>query len=194
MAKKQKSKKNNETKTNKNVLTDTDIETIKSQTNEIISKLEQERKSVFKSKTNKELIDHQIADLKRFLDEEQYYLLKDKINALKKLEEEEKKKLEEKQEKQKREKWNFNKFVQSVQEFDRWPLYSRIKRINNNYEGNDKTKRLALLIGAFVVLIIVMVIGILLISNAIPYHISQDTTKVGPWMIFVIPLALLFFL
>lgn len=199
MAKKQ-SKKNKEIKNNKNknVLTEKDIENIKIETKNLIEKLETEKKHLFKSKQSKQLIDKQIQDLKKFLEEEQFYLLNDKLKNLKILELEEQEKIKKEKElnsKIKKENaFSFKKWINSIKEFDRWPIYSRIKKINDNYDGSEKWKRLSLVLLALFIVIIVMLIGILLIANVIPYGIEQDTGKIGPWVIFALPFAILFFI
>lgn len=194
-----KNKKNKDIKnSNKNVLSDEQINIIIEKTNEIINKLENDKKSILKTKKTKLLINNQINDLKRFLEQEQYYLLKDKIDALEEMEKKEQSKINEEialeHQKSPKKKINFQSIINSIKTFDRWPLYSRIKRISQTYEGAEKTKRIAFFVSIFVLLIITMIIGILLIANVIPYVIYQDTTKIGPWIIFSLPLAALFFI
>lgn len=194
MAKKN-NKNSNENKNNK-VISNEEIETIKSKIEGIIKQLEADQNKLFSNKKNKELIAKQISDLKRYIDEEQYYLLRDKINALEKMEQEEKKEKLEKESATKKIKTNLSpsNIAKSIKEFDRWPVYSRIKRINQDCTGKEKIQKTIFVFLIFFLLIILMIIGILLITNVIPYSISADTTKIGPWIIFSLPLAMLFFL
>lgn len=187
---------NKKKKNNKNELTNEEINEIKTKTEKIIRDLEKEQGSLFKSKSNKELISKQIEDLKKYLNEEQFYLLRDKINLLEKMEKEEKDDLEQNSQKEKivKNKASMTSYVNKIKEFDRWPFYSRIKKICDENSGNEKVQKIAIVITAWVFLLIIGIIGILLIANIIPYNIPQDTTKIGPWIITVLPITILFFI
>lgn len=192
---------NNSTKEvskNKFVLTDDDIAKIKDKTNALIVELEKRAKKPFLFK-EKNLIKSQINDLKNFLETEQYYLLDSKLKSLEELQNEEKREIEEEEKnskvrvKKERKIKSFADMSKAFKEFEYWPLYSRIKKINSNYDGFEKNKRISLVIGIFVLLFVVAIIGLLLILNVIPYLITGDQQRFGPLLIFVIPIVLMFF-
>ena len=183
-------------KENKFALNDSDIEKIKTKTNEFISELEKRSKNPFLF-SKKSLIKSQIADLKICLENEEYYLLDSKIKAFDEMVKKEKIEFEEENQKVKKNKEKESKPKKSLSEkikaFDSWPLYSRIKRILNNYDGKEKTQRLILVIGVFVLFLIVALIGLLLVLNIIPYDIAGDQQRIGPLVCLVVPLVCLIF-
>lgn len=195
---KQPSNTSKETNKSKFVLSDSDISKIKDKTNELIFELEKRLKNPFLFR-EKNLIKSQIKDLKNFLETEQFYLLDSKLKSLEEIQDKERKEIQEEEklskQKVKKEKKikSFSDFSKALKEFDYWPLFSRIKRINNNYDGSEKNKRIALVISVFVLLVIISLIGLLLILNVIPYLITADTQRFGPLLIFVIPIVVLFF-
>ncbi len=184
-------KKNKNNKVDKNEISENEII---NKTNMIIQQLEKDKNHHFVSKKNKELIDHQISELKRFLDEEQYYLLDSKIKALESMTEEEKNEIAKDTQKQPKNKVNFSSFKEKIYEFDRWPFYSRIKKILNDYDGADRIKWISLVVVAYVLLIAISIIGILFIANVIPYTIESDETMIGAWLMTTLPLTILFFI
>lgn len=175
------------------------IDKIKNETLEIIKKLENDKNKTFLSKSKKELIENQINDLNRFLNEEQYHLLDSKLKALNEIENQETKQknidkeLDAKEER-KPIKVKIQQSIEKIQNFERWPFYYRFKKICDDFDGKEKTQRIVLYSLLYFVLIVLSLIGILLIASVIPYSITQDTTKIGPWIIFVIPFTLLFFI
>lgn len=175
------------------------IDKIKNETLEIIKKLENDKNKTFLSKSKKELIENQINDLNRFLNEEQYHLLDSKLKALNEIENQETKQknidkeLDAKEER-KPIKVKVQQSIEKIQNFERWPFYYRFKKICDDFDGKEKTQRIVLYSLLYFVLIVLSLIGILLIASVIPYSITQDTTKIGPWIIFVIPFTLLFFI
>lgn len=175
------------------------IDKIKNETLEIIKKLENDKNKTFLSKWKKELIENQINDLNRFLNEEQYHLLDSKLKALNEIENQETKQknidkeLDAKEER-KPIKVKVQQSIEKIQNFERWPFYYRFKKICDDFDGKEKTQRIVLYSLLYFVLIVLSLIGILLIASVIPYSITQDTTKIGPWIIFVIPFTLLFFI
>ena len=168
------------------------IDKIKNETLEIIKKLENDKNKTFLSKSKKELIENQINDLNRFLNEEQYHLLDSKLKALNEIENQETKQknidkeLDAKEER-KPIKVKVQQSIEKIQNFERWPFYYRFKKICDDFDGKEKTQRIVLYSLLYFVLIVLSLIGILLIASVIPYSITQDTTKIGPWIIFVIP-------
>ncbi len=194
-----KEKGNNKTtakKENKFVLSEQDIENIKNKTNEFISELEKRSKNPFLFNKRK-LIKSQIVDLKICLENEEYYLLDSKIKAFDALEKKEKLELEKENEKieknKKKEPKPKKSLSESIKNFDSWPLYSRIKRILNNYDGIERKQRLILVIAVFILFLIVALIGLLLVLNVIPYNIGGDQQRIGPLVCLVVPLVCLIF-
>ncbi|MDE7075219.1 MAG: hypothetical protein K2O21_01110 [Malacoplasma sp.] len=183
-------------KENKFALSDSDIENIKIKTNQFISELEKRSKNPFLF-TKKNLIKSQIADLKICLENEEYYLLDSKIKAFDEMVKKEKKEFEEENQKvtknTEKEPKPKKSLKETIKTFDSWPLYSRIKRILNNYDGKERTQRLILVGCVFSLLLIVALIGLLLVLNVIPYDIGGDQQRIGPLVCLVIPLVCLIF-
>lgn len=192
MVRKNKNKKINSIK-NKNILSDLDVENIILQTNEIISRLEKDKKKSFLFFKKKNLIDKQINDLKRFLDEEQYVLLKTKLEMLSKMENEEREKnLVKNEDNVKKEK---KSIISIIKENDRWPIYTRVLNIWHTEEiKKNKIIKLSLLFSLILLLLIVSLIGVLILSNVIPYVSDKDPNLVGPWFIISMPIMILFFI
>lgn len=191
--------KNNAKQNNKPVqpkgMSEQEQNEIIAQTQALIEKLRATKKNIFK-KEEKELATKQADDLQKLLDDKQYYVLKNNLESLKKLEEDEKKKIEaEKQAevKEKKPKLTFKQRMAKIKEFDRWPLYSRTKRILENDEGSVKIQKLCLLYGALVILLGVVIVGLLLLVQVIPNEwMDGSTNNYIPALIFAIPLALIF--
>ncbi|MDE5774738.1 MAG: hypothetical protein K2H51_00205, partial [Malacoplasma sp.] len=172
------------------------IENIKIKTNQFISGLEKRSKNPFLF-TKKNLIKSQIADLKICLENEEYYLLDSKIKAFDEMVKKEKIEFEEENQKVtkniEKEQKPKKSLKETIKTFDSWPLYSRIKRILNNYDGKERTQRLILVIVVFFLFLVVALIGLLLVLNVIPYDIAGDQQRIGPLVCLVIPLVCLIF-
>lgn len=183
-------KKNNKNK--KNSSNDLDIQQIVSKTNDIIDRLEFKKNKIFFNKKRKKLILSQIQNLKQNLLDEQYYVLKNKIDALEKIEKEDKKLFNQKN------KVKFSLSLKNIKtkfkEINRIPIYSRFVKIIQNDTGKNKYIKLSFLCLIIFGLISIILIGFFLVFNIIPYNISQDSTKIGPWIIISLPLAILFFI
>lgn len=193
------SNKNNVAKNEKKnqfVLSEEDIEQIKSQTNNLISQLEKRSKNIFLFK-KKDLIKSQIKDLRTLLEEEQFYLLDSKLKAIKELEAKEKEELEKDNKvsevKKVRKIKSFSEIKLAFRNFDSWPIYSRTKRIIENYSDTERTKRLIVMYSIIFILLVVTVIGLLLCLDVIHYGISGDTNGIGKVICLVFPIVCLFF-
>lgn len=200
MPKKSKNKKqakNNKSNVQSNTMTLEKQEQIILQTNQLIDELKKTKWSIFKKK-EKELAHRQINDLQSLLDQKQYYVLQEKLNSLKKLEEKENSEIEkDKQDsKQKTPKKTFKDRLNAIKEFDRWPLYSRTKRILEQEEGSVKVQKLCFVYIIFVILLVVAVIGVLMLAKVHPFeHLFENSSANNyvPALIFAIPIAIILF-
>lgn len=166
------------------------------QTQKLIEELKKTKLSIFK-KEEKELAIKQANDLQSLLDQKQYYVLQEKLNSLKNLEEQEKTQIEQEKNdsKQKVPKKTFKDRMKAIKEFDRWPLYSRTKRIIEQEEGSVRIQKLCFVYIAFVILLGVAIVGLLMLVGVIPYSINAGTTNnYVAALVFAIPLALIFVL
>ncbi|MCF0218056.1 MAG: hypothetical protein HUJ42_03395 [Malacoplasma sp.] len=200
--KKTTSKDSKETKKSKFALSDEDIEVIKNKTNDLIAKLQKRASNIFLFKKRK-LINTQIQDLQASLQNQEFYLLDTKLKEFEALEKQEKQDLENEmqqskiKEKKERKIKSFADFVAALKNFEYWPLVSRSKRICEKYDGRDKIWRLALMFSAFACLLIISIIGILFLANVGPFVWTlegNDTAKIGPTLMLVVPIVLACFI
>ena len=195
MAKKSKNKKQAKVNTSNKMSIEKQNEIV-SETQKLINELKNSKKNIFKRK-EKELANRQAEDLQNLLNKNQYYVLQEKLNSLKKIEEQEKIQLEKEKNssKEKKPKKTYKDRIKSIKEFDRWPLYSRTKRILEQEEGSVKVQKLCFMYIAFALLLGVAIVGLLMLVGVIPY--SNDTSSGNandyiPALVFAIPLALIF--
>lgn len=198
MAKKSKNKKNQNNKNNQKTtgMTVEKQNEIISQTNELINNLKNTKSNIFNRKT-KELALKQADDLQNLLNANEYYVLEEKLRSLKEIEEKEKAELRKEEElaKQKAPKKTFKDRMQAIKEFDRWPLYSRTKRILEQEEGKMKIQKLCIMYGLFIIFLAVSIVGLLMLIQVIPFDMGTENTANNyiPALVFAIPLACIFF-
>ncbi|BAC44090.1 hypothetical protein D8X55_02650 [Malacoplasma penetrans] len=183
-------------KKNQFVLTEEDIEVVKTKTQNLISQLEKRSKNIFLFK-KKKLIQSQIKDLQMLLEQEQFYLLDSKLKAIEEIEQKEKEEIEKTKAnakvKEPKKRKSFSEIINAIKTFDSWPLYSRTKKIIANYSDSERNKRLILMYSLVFILFAVAIIGLLLCLNVIPYAIGGDTNGIGKVVCLVFPIVCLFF-
>lgn len=166
------------------------------ETNKLIDELKKTKWNIFK-KNEKELALKQVDDLQALLDQQQYYVLQEKLNSLKKLEDQENSEIEKEKQnsKQKKPKKTFKDRLRAIKEFDRWPLYSRTKRIIEQEEGSVRIQKLCFVYIIFVILLAVAIVGLLMLIKVIPLEgidSANTANNYVPALVFAIPLALIF--
>lgn len=172
-------------------------------TNKIIDELKTElnKKTLFKKK-DKQIINNQINELQNYLDNNEFGVLKTKIEELERIVSQEQKELEEinkKKTKEKKEKLSVR--IKNFFKEARYPTYSRIKKIVENEDRtinssfgkiNMKALKIVGVILLDLLLIGVAVVGLLLLLGVINYSISSDSSRIFPIMLLAIPVGLLF--
>lgn len=195
MAKKSKSKKQTKNKSNNQSgsMSLEKQEQIILQTNQLIEKLKKTKWNIFQKK-EKELALKQVGDLQALLDQKQYYVLQEKLSSLKKLEDQENSEIEKEKQnsKQNKPKKTFKDRLRAIKEFDRWPLYSRTKRIIEQEEGSVRIQKLCFVYIIFVILLAVAIVGLLMLIKVIPLDSANTANNYVPALVFAIPLALIF--
>lgn len=175
-------------------LTQAEIDLVIKRTNALILELKKDQKNPF-SKHKNDLIEQQINELNKHIEKKHYnFLLSklDQIDAFKKnqLDEEKQAKLERKQ--AFKNKWSVANIKQQIKQFDKYPIYSRLKRIKANYEGSEKNVRIGLMFASFFILLLIAIIAVLVYLNYIPYVITTDVNKIFPVVLFAIAIIGLF--
>lgn len=172
-------------------------------TNKIIDELKAElnKKTLFKKK-DKQIINNQINELQNYLDNNEFGVLKTKIEELERIVSQEQKELEEinkKKTKEKKEKLSVR--IRNFFKEARYPTYSRIKKIIENEDRtinssfgkiNMKALKIVGVILLDLLLIGVAVVGLLLLLGVINYSISSDSSRIFPIMLLAVPVGLLF--
>lgn len=172
-------------------------------TNKIIGELKAElnKKTLFKKK-DKQIINNQINELQNYLDNNEFGVLKTKIEELERIVSQEQKELEEinkKKTKEKKEKLSVR--IRNFFKEARYPTYSRIKKIIENEDRtinssfgkiNMKALKIVGVILLDLLLIGVAVVGLLLLLGVINYSISSDSSRIFPILLLAVPVGLLF--
>lgn len=172
-------------------------------TNKIIDELKAElnKKTLFKKK-DKQIINNQINELQNYLDNNEFGVLKTKIEELERIVSQEQKELEEinkKKTKEKKEKLSVR--IRNFFKEARYPTYSRIKKIIENEDRtinssfgkiNMKALKIVGVILLDLLLIGVAVVGLLLLLGVINYSISSDSSRIFPILLLAVPVGLLF--
>lgn len=172
-------------------------------TNKIIDELKTElnKKTLFKKK-DKQIINNQINELQNYLDNNEFGVLKTKIEELERIVSQEQKELEEmnkKKTKEKKEKLSVR--IRNFFKEARYPTYSRIKKIVENEDRtinssfgkiNMKALKIVGVILLDLLLIGVAVVGLLLLLGVINYSISSDSSRIFPILLLAVPVGLLF--
>lgn len=172
-------------------------------TNKIIDELKAElnKKTLFKRK-DKQIINNQINELQNYLDNNEFGVLKTKIEELERIVSQEQKELEKinkKKTKEKKEKLSVR--IRNFFKEARYPTYSRIKKIIENEDRtinssfgkiNMKALKIVGVILLDLLLIGVAVVGLLLLLGVINYSISSDSSRIFPILLLAVPVGLLF--